>query len=287
VIDPRLAWSEGFANYFGVLVNAYYVSGDLRYRDSYGNSSSGTRGVFFNYNVETNSPSRDVASTMGEGNFREFAIARALWDASDRTADGNHTDADTVDSLNFISELWTVFRGTFSSTTATFFRGAGRFFEIHTGLGLTNLSSLFTAQNIRDSRLDYAARDNGDACTYTSSTGGAMSRDLTDSPSSFIYNQFQSVDFYHYSHPGGAVTIDLTRQTGTQDLDLYVYPEGYTFGGTYSAVDNTAGTGNEQISTSLGGGEYIIAVVSAAGLVASHYDLKISNSQTTNNKVCP
>jgi hypothetical protein len=114
-----------------------------------------------------------------------------------------------------------------------------------------------------------------------------MSRDLTDSPSSFIYNQFQSVDFYHYSHPGGAVTIDLTRQTGTQDLDLYVYPEGYTFGGTYSAVDNTAGTGNEQISTSLGGGEYIIAVVSAAGLVASHYDLKISNSQTTNNKVCP
>lgn len=288
IIDPRLAWSEGFANYFGVLVNSHFVPGDYRYRDSYGNSSSATRGVIFNYNIETNSPSRDVANTMGEGNFREFAISRTLWDATDRAADGNHTDADTVDSVSFLSEFWTIFRGSFASSSE-YFRAFGRFFELHTALAQTDVSSVYSTagHQHRDSRLDYAAKDNGDGCVYTSSTAGAMSRDLTDSPGSFVYNQFQSVDFYHYSHPGGSVTLNLIRQTGTQDLDIYVYTNGYSFGGSYVAVDNTAGTGNEQISTSLSTGEYIIAIVSSAGLVASHYDLSISNTQVTNNKVCP
>lgn len=287
IIDPRLAWSEGFANFFGVLVNAHFNSGDLRYRDSYGNSNSAVRGVLFNYNVETNSPARDVATTSGEGNFREFAIARALWDATDRSADGNDSDSDGVAASGFVREFWTVFSGSFASPSRAF-RNFGLFFELFNAAGFTDTASLLSSsgQLLRASRLDYASPDNGDGCTYTSSAAGALLRDSADSPSSFVYNQFQSVDFYHYSHPGGQASISLTRMTGNQDLDLYVYPPDHVFGGSSLGSSNSVG-GSEAVSVNGTAANWMIAVISASGSTPSHYNLTITNDSVTNNKVCP
>src|SRR5690606_13846811 len=72
ILDPRLAWGEGWANYFQAA-----VTGNPVYRDTFG-TSLGFSGVYFNENLE--SGTSDTPNNPGEGNFREFAITRALWD---------------------------------------------------------------------------------------------------------------------------------------------------------------------------------------------------------------
>lgn len=73
-IDPRLAWSEGFADFFqaAVLNNSFYL-------DITGNNNS----TIIPFENQDNPLIQDRPQIKGEGNYREFAIARFFWDILD------------------------------------------------------------------------------------------------------------------------------------------------------------------------------------------------------------
>ncbi|MBE8221874.1 MAG: hypothetical protein HAW60_04005 [Bdellovibrionales bacterium] len=104
-IDPRLAWSEGFANFFqaSVLNKSFYL-------DVVGAGGANL------INLEKEN-GVDSPSINGEGNYREFSIARFFWDIVDSPSsdDDRHFEGysnfkliwDVVSSENFKSEVAT------------------------------------------------------------------------------------------------------------------------------------------------------------------------------------
>ena len=80
VIDPRLAWSEGWADFFQAA-----VTGQPYYRDTKGNVNcsetdpTSCTGVLFDESIDV--PTDDRPILLGEGNFHEFSVSRTLWQA--------------------------------------------------------------------------------------------------------------------------------------------------------------------------------------------------------------
>lgn len=80
VIDPRLAWSEGFANFFQAA-----AQGTNSYLDTAGfcndSQEAGTcaQNVFFRLYEDGTTTLYDKATLAGEGNFRELSITRTLY----------------------------------------------------------------------------------------------------------------------------------------------------------------------------------------------------------------
>ncbi len=80
VIDPRLAWSEGFANFFQAA-----AQGTNFYLDTSGfcndPQETGTcaQNVYFKLNDDGTTTLYDRSSAAGEGNFRELSITRTLF----------------------------------------------------------------------------------------------------------------------------------------------------------------------------------------------------------------
>lgn len=80
VIDPRLAWSEGFANFFQAA-----AQGTNSYLDTAGfcndsqESGSCSQNVYFRLSENGTSTLYDRASLAGEGSFREISISRTLY----------------------------------------------------------------------------------------------------------------------------------------------------------------------------------------------------------------
>ncbi|MBC86368.1 MAG: hypothetical protein CL677_04240 [Bdellovibrionaceae bacterium] len=285
LIDPRLAWSEGFANFMQAAVL------DVpRYIDTYGNVD-GSTGEYFRLNLERQTGTYyDEPINTEEGNFRELSITRMLWDAIDTDDDGS----ESTDSA--FSEIWAVISsseagGFLGSSSA--FRSVGLFHDFQTGLSSgTDWSGVRANAKQREDRLHYAR--------YMDTTGVCGSGLITIVPQSNAGNVDASPgvmgsdpgglstshlllnnDFYHYKHDGGTLTVTLTYTTasGTEaDLDLYVYSSNgsTTFGrfGTSNDIINnvsaeeglsvpngTVGdTETEQVSQSVPAGDYLINV---------------------------
>lgn len=283
IVDPRLAWGEGWANYFGLA-----VTGDPVYRDTYGNTDGAT-GFFFSNNLETNTPSRDVPTTAGEGNFREFAITRALWDMLDpHPVSGAGTNEAMIDTVTVpFREFWTIFAGANGIKNSSYhFRNYGLFMQLHNAMaGRTSLASIFTAELQRPDQADYAATySTGGTCSYSMSTDGTG-----EDGSSETSNQFASNDFYFLNHGGGSVSINLIRTAGTSDLDLYLYDSDYVYGDAddivASSTDPTPGDGGtEAISANLPAGKYLINVnlYSAGTAESATYKLLLNGAE-----LCP
>jgi hypothetical protein len=275
VIDPRLAWSEGWATFLAmtVLNNPYY-------EDTYGNDDSGcsTGYAFIHTNQDINIPKRDPSSAyvvpVGQGVFREFGVVRALVDAVD--ADGVVTrDADGVSAP--FSEIWEAFSSASGwKNGSNAFRNPGLFFKIFYDLGGSDISAALTPEkmcttctNTDDFTKNYAlpANSNFGVCGSTASIQPKDTNNVAEDGSFANSNQFSSNDFYRYDHPGGAFSVSLTHAGGL-DLDLYVYKEHYTYGETSSilAYSNNSGTAAESLSaTNLPAGVYMINVMVYTG----------------------
>jgi hypothetical protein len=306
IIDPRLAWGEGWANFFQAAVLNNPV-----YRDTYGNVSGGTTGTYFNENLET--PGKDIPIRNGEGNFREFSITRLLWDAIDSV--NENPSVDNV-SGQFM-ELWTLFTSSNVGlkNPSHVFRNMGLFHSLQQSLGASNWSVLRSAEkhasgqenyarsvgpgscasiNIRAESVPYYSGpvpyvdpDNNASITYPFPENGTSSRS----------NQFASNDFYRYYHPGGSFLFQLSYTTTAStaaDLDVYILRNAYRFTDTSStsiaasannSVVASATSGSESISTSLPAGWYMIniRVDSSNGLGnAANYTMTLNGAQ-----LCP
>jgi hypothetical protein len=299
-IDPRLAWSEAWANYFSASVLKTAL-----YQDTQGNSqgSPGSPVVILE-NLE--SGTRDTptvgATGVGEGNFREFAISRFLWDAIDSAASTSYvdTDGDAVTAGSF-NELWQIFSGPFASSVRRF-RNFGLFTQLQAAQGsATNLSSLLTTHQQKATQADYATPDSGDACGATTIVASRLAGDTGTSTTFSKSNQFASNDFYSYEHGGGSLTVTLTTASGPADLDLYVYRDGYTYGSSSSLIGSSdnfrclAGQTTETVTTTASAGTIMlnVKVYSATVLPAScgggANDISSStyNLTVNGNKICP
>ncbi len=298
ILDPRLAWSEGWANYFQAA-----VTGDPVYRDTSG-TPLGTAITYVDISLET--IEADATTEAEEGNFREFAVSRALVDITDSNNEGANDDLQTD-----FDELWTLFAGTSSgfASSAQSFRSIGLFYELQSTLsGGSNWTTIIAAEDQIASRKNYATPlMTGSSCPVTILAEDVPNASVLNNPgrqpedgTSANSNQFKSNDFYEVNHPGGSITINMTYSTtggNAADLDIYLYKEGYTYGdassdsiAAYSETTQSisAGTGAETISLSyLAGGTYLLNVVydTTNGIRSSaDYNLSVSS---LGGSVCP
>ncbi len=279
IIDPRLAWSEAFANYLQAV-----VTGDFVYRDTSG-TIEGSASVFFNEDLENGS--NDNTNTLGEANFREFSITRALVDIIDSNnecfdginnpAPGGCPGSNIIDDITApFDEFWTVFTSSVVGFRASnvFFRDIGLFYSLQNVLtGKTDWSNIQDAESQLASRDDYSntLTLGGAACPISIQAANipGVPPQFQEDGSAQNSNQFASNDFYQYTHGGGNLTISLSYTTNPvtpADLNLYLYNSDYTFGSLADVVafsENTisGGSGSESISlTNLAAGTYMINI---------------------------
>lgn len=267
LLDPRLAWGEGWANFFqaAVLQNPIYL-------DTVGNPD-GTPDIYFDEDLET--PQHDLPVNPGEGNFREFSISRLLWDAiDDGSLNVSTTDDDTV--VTPFSELWTVFTNPVNGFkyAGNHFRNVARFHQIQDTLaGRTDWSTLRNAENHRLTELDYArgVTSTVGACAAVGITPANMSMAPAENGTFANSNPMASNDFYKIYHGGGAFNFELAHAstpTVTADLDVYIYYEDYKFGKTSSIAAkkatvfpvSTTYSSSEVLSATLPAGFYMINI---------------------------
>ncbi len=227
IIDPRLAWSEGWANFFQAA-----VTGDPRYRDTYGSPdcSSACAGAYFDEPLDpVGVPPNDspTLGALGEGNFREFSISRLLWDVIKPTG-----------GVSQFSEIWRVFVSPSSGMKVVNdpFKTVGRFHQIQADLrDLNSWSSIRIAEEQMPGFQFYATPFSKRAPGNCSTSPVSMSPTrFTWDDGSFQYSdQYRSNDFYRFDHTGGVIRLELFYEKDTSnppDLDFYLYSQNYLYG---------------------------------------------------------
>ncbi len=126
LIDPRLAWSEGAAQFFQGVINEQSSVIDTR------GNIDGNTGILLSFGLE--SGTNDLTTFSGEGDFREFAVARFLWDIYDTETSQSAPE----NAFDTISDNFENFWQAFANTTSTGFNTAGASFRTH-GLLLTSM----------------------------------------------------------------------------------------------------------------------------------------------------
>lgn len=263
VIDPRLAWGEGWANFF-----ASAVQNEAYYRDTIGNEDGSTGLVLsFNLGATTNvqKSGQDRPTFAGEGNFRELSVSRTLWQII-QAANVN---------IDF-AFLWF----TFTDTTAGFnesdlhFRSSGMFWDrLKVNVPNASLADLNTA--LGDEFQDAETQDYGRTLASSSCANITLQPSLDQlyvESSEYRQNLQRSNDFYKINHTGGPLTLRIRYfQTGSPstDLDLYILSEDYTYDGAEAegvvassvrSYPESGGAGAEIVSVDLAAGTYMVNV---------------------------
>lgn len=270
IIDPRLAWGEGWANFFQAAVLYPNTGMDPVYRDTKGNVECGSptcTGAIFNVDLDLQNgrsvgwQNLDIPQEDGEGIFHEFSITRVLYQV--------------IMQYDF-AEIWANLNGPTHGMKAStdHFKSMARFNRLQTtATGLQNDWST----TIRDPEKQYngALEEYGTPLTVGGTCTASYNVNFnvyynTSDPGGFAYSDlFHNNDFYAYRHTGGSLNVELTWASSPKsDLDLYIYPKGYYFGEGWSAAsahDAQGLTGTETISTSLPAGLYMINVMAYTG----------------------
>jgi hypothetical protein len=301
IIDPRLAWSEGWGDFFQAAV-LYGASSTPYYTDTMGNDD-GTTDMYFHTSLETPPLSGgactglgDCPAGAGEGNFREFSVARLLWDSVDSTSDTQFSYTDNLSGK--FSQIWGVLvSGTNGFNDPVFaFRNAG---HLHLGLSAlytsTDYSSVRGVERHTGSTVDYAQYvTTGSSCSDFTLTPVTISGDNGSFSTSDL---FRNNDFYHFwTATAGTITLeyeDANSVGPVADLDLYVYNESARFGVSsdmegYSRLDPSASASATNIETvnSVPAGTHLINVNAYTGSAsvgtAVNYRLKFNGV-----RLCP
>lgn len=266
IIDPRLAWSEGWANYFqaAVLTGADAFDAGASearmptnkrynyYVDTYGYKGSGTYGVNIAFNlaeVGTNA-SYDAVGTHPQdtGVFREVSIARTLY-KSTRSTSARYPDSISSNKGGGVAftNIWKTFSGedtagytrtnprpySFNNRAKYPLPNAGLFNWLlsQNGVSGTEWTSILTEERQTLGTKDYAYYLAPNTCSATTFTNSTSEKAMTvDDP--VVHSDLQmNNDFYLYYHNGSTTTLSLDYTTsGTaMDLDLILYYGSYIY----------------------------------------------------------
>ncbi len=249
IIDPRLAWSEGWGNFFQAAV-LYGANSTPYYIDTIGNDDGSLTEQIFHTNLETppmsggdcyptsqNSINGDCPRVLGEGNFREFSVTRMLWDMIDSVNDSRFSSSENLDGK--FNELW----GTLVNTSNGFkdskfaFRSVGHFHLAHAfNYSSTDMTGVRGVERHRGNTTDYAEYVTAtDSCSDFSMTpAGSSDGVVGDTGTLATSDLLRNNDFYHFVSTGsGTITLEYedANSSGTiADLDLYIYNESARLG---------------------------------------------------------
>ena len=240
IIDPRLAWGEGWANFFQAA-----VTGDPTYRDTYGSPdcTSACAGTYYNASLDPSGrPANDAPTTgaLGEGNFREFSISRMLWDVIKPTG-----------GTSRFAEIWRlmVVSPAGMHDVDDPFKSVGRVHAIQTSFaGIGTWSSLRTSEEQVPGFSVYATPVQlvSSSCA-TSPIAMTPVKSPGDNGSFATSDQFRNNDFLRIDHPGGQLNLELfysKSSSNAPDLDLYLYRPKYVFGRSTDMALSSAFTGD-------------------------------------------
>ena len=311
IIDPRLAWSEGWANY----VQSEFLS-TTNYRDTIGNPSCATPSESYlainldlaamqnhqdrmpqNYTANSinylNSPYYFPATIVnGEGIFREVSVARALKDFT---------------TLLGFDEIWEIFSGTTNglADSSVVFRNVGTYNEKLRDYISTNspgsvvaFDSAVSAEYQLSDRTVYAQPVTAQALSCP--VDMTPVRTIGNGEALFSHLE-RSNDFYEFYYGGGSLTLTMKYQavagvgSAPEDLDIYIYTTDHTLGdsGTMAGYsESSALVGNigteTVIMTGKAPGKYLINVRayvegSSPPFEATRYYIETQ----TGNDLCP
>lgn len=239
LIDPRLAWSEGWANYFQAAVVRQLVGGvndDVRGRFYIDVTDGSTSGLIFTLNASGRSTTFDQVNFDGEGIFREISISRTLWKT---TATNGASSTPPAGEVPF-SSVWDTFTNSIFKNTTSNFRNSGLFnsvldTQIVGGAIRARWLAIVDNEYQNITTQDYADPVSQEVMGSCSPTFPRNLDPVTDplyggvTPRS---NLEASNDFYTFDYTGGGGTINLTYtqlNASIIDLDIYLYRQGYVY----------------------------------------------------------
>ncbi len=308
IVDPRLAWSEGWANYFQAAVITWndQVPGDVRlshYVDTVGYKSNasdttGFIGIAFDMKADPRSMNTpyDRVSLDAEntGVFREVSISRTLYKAT-RATNQNYDTNKPGGGISF-KNIWMTFSGENNSGNdrsnpiSSSLRKVDKYPIANMGLfnyllnlnvstDKTNWNAILSDERQNATTTDYAyyLSTNGSDCSFKFDNP-APEVGLANVPRS---NQQMSNNFYLYYHNGNQseqIVMDyVSTGTSTIDLDLVAYKKDYVYFedyyvGKYST--SSIATQSRRVASLDSGRES----VSMAGLASGWYiiDVKVN-----------
>lgn len=240
VIDPRLAWSEGWADFFQAA-----VLGRSYYRDTKRNGGCPVIGIsttaqlsFPDFDLETQA-NNDVPTT-NQGIFREISIARTLYDVMTGATQSatfnmtNNTDSYAAD-MGF-APIWHAFKTIGTSTYR--FQNMGQFnaalksySSSYSGTIQQDVTDILTYERQADSEILY-----GRKLTPQNVTAGTCSFSIASGGPKSFNTLINNNAFYRYDYDGSAEKAELLlryrktagAQAAPYDLDLAVYFESHT-----------------------------------------------------------
>lgn len=316
IIDPRLAWSEGWANYFQAAVIRQLVGGvndDVRGRYYIDITNGGNVGLIFTLNVSGRATTTDQVNFSGEGIFREISISRTLWKSTATNGTTSNPPAGEVPFTN----VWNTFTNSIFKNTTVNFRNSGLFNSVldTTIVGAGNRSRWLAI--IDDEYQNITTQDYADpvsqvtmgSCTPTFPRNLDPVSDPIYSGSTARSNLEASNDFYAFTYAGGGGSINLTysQLNGTIiDLDIYMYRQGYVYqedatesNSQFALKSDRANpsieTGSESLNlSSLSAGVYLINIKANTlnkssgdlGAGVAQYTLRMTQGSTTWD-LCP
>lgn len=246
VIDPRLAWSEGWGNYIQAeLLNGRYFSKNL-YIDTIGfkndtvEGSYAGAGIGIKFDLATDGATSlyDGVSMAGEGTFRELSVSRTLYKT---TAPASATSGSKGAGVPF-SAIWNTFKSVasgFGTSSSIIFRSVGYFNEflynyinINHNANLADWTTIVLSDERQNtSRVDFASPVSTAAvcAKYPRSITPIVDEDYNGQY--YKSNHLRSNDFYTFYYTGlGTQSISLNySQIGVQtiDLDLILYKSNF------------------------------------------------------------
>ena len=238
VIDPRLAWSEGWANFLqGAVVTVgdatrghYYIDTMGYSNDTVETGESGHIALRFNLSEAGATATTDQPQFAGEGTFREVSISRTLYKVISTT------------TISFAS-IWTVFTDAVNGmrAPANIFSNVGFFNQyldthVNAGAEMTAWNNILADEKQNKTTVDYAdpVTLNAGCAKYP-----RVMSPVVDTPYSTgddRSHKLRSNDFYQFYYDGSGGTLQITYSQTTPtgsaeliDLDLYLYYSNYNY----------------------------------------------------------
>jgi hypothetical protein len=240
MLDPRVAWSEGWANFFSSAVR-----NDAGFRDSLGPNGTNT----LKYDLEENVPAGD-----NPGYWSETSVDTLLWDLYD-----DHSDAG--DDVQYpLSMIWNAFTDLRNERLVYF----PYFLERFTARYPESAPVLQAMAQLRSIDFQPHVKPSVSMPFPKPMNVGDTVAGFVDSLTSKRTNLMQSAHFFTFATTGGAAAIrlDITGlgpagNVNANDLDLFLMDAN---GRVINRSDRGLNGQSELISTPLAAGTYLVEV---------------------------